>query len=162
MTYYQLIQNALNAYVNCDKFAYFYGAKGQILTDEVMHSLVSCEPTYFSQYSQQDMERIFNYSRGKTGFDCSGFITFVSGVQGYSTSLYTTSQNKTSPHNGTEGNILYTTFNNTGRHIGLDIGYGYFVHMRKELNSVELGKISGYGWEHSGQLLGIDYTGAKS
>ena len=162
MTYYQVIQNALNMYLHRDKFAYFYGAKGQVLTDAVMQTLVQCEPNYFAQYSTEQMQQIYNYSRGKTGFDCSGFITFISRLTGYSTSLYTTSQNKTTPHNGTEGNILYTEFNGSGRHIGLDIGYGYYLHMRKELNSVEFGKISDYAWEHSGQLYGIDYTGAKS
>lgn len=162
MTYYKVIQNAFNVYYKRDGYAYFYGAKGQILTDQVMDALINAEPEYFKKYSPQQLKDIKDYSRNKIGLDCSGFIALVSGVQGYSTSLYENSKNKTTPHDGTEGNILYTTFGGTGRHIGLDIGYGYFMDMPIEGQTVRFGKISEYKWEKSGQLFGIDYTGAKA
>lgn len=160
--YYNVIKNALFLYYKRDTIAYFYGAKGQKLTRETMNQLIAAEPDYFRQYSNEELERIINFSLGKTGYDCSGFINAIASTKGYSVSLYENSKNKTSPTLGTEGNLLYTTFNNTGRHVGIDIGYGYFIHSPKEGRTLELGKISDYPWEHSGQLAGIDYTGAKN
>lgn len=162
MTYYQVIQNALDMYYHKDYYAYFYGAKGQRLTDSTMDYLIQAEPDYFKQYSAQQITDIKNYSRNKIGIDCSGFINLVSGVTGYSSLLYETAPVKTTPKNGVEGSILYTTFGGTGRHIGLDIGYGYFLHSPKEGRTIELGKISEYAWEQSGQLVTIDYTGSKA
>lgn len=161
MTYYQLIQNALNILQHRDSYAYFYGSKGQILTDDVMNTLISLEAGYFSQYSKTEIAHIKNYSRSKIGLDCSGFITDISGIKGYSVSMYENCPVKTTPKNGVEGSLLFTTFGGVGRHVGIDIGYGYFLHFPKELRTCELGRISEYPWEHSGQLLGIDYTGAK-
>ena len=47
MTYYEVIKKALNMFYHRDEYAYFYGAKGQVLTDEVMNTLISLEPEYF-------------------------------------------------------------------------------------------------------------------
>ena len=162
MTYYGVIQNALKMFYERHKYAYFYGAKGQKLTDATMDALIAAEKNYFSRYSTAEIAQIKNFSRGKIGYDCSGFLSAITGQSNYSTGFYNESLNKTTPASGTEGNLLYTTFNGTGRHIGLDIGYGYFLHMRKEGSSVELGKISDYAWEKSGQIRGVNYTGAKS
>lgn len=162
MTYYQVIQNAMKMLYEKHKYAYFYGAKGQKLTDEAMNALIACEKDYFSKYSTSELAQIKQYSRGKIGYDCSGFISAITGQSNYSTGFYNESVNKTSPTLGTEGNLLYTTFNGTGRHIGLDIGYGYFLHMRKEGSTVEFGKVSDYAWEKSGQIRSVDYAGAKS
>lgn len=162
MTYYNLIQNALAMLKDSYKYAYFYGAKGQKLTDGTMNALIEAEPNYFRRYTQSQIASIKNYSRGKTGYDCSGFVSKILGVNNYSTGHYSDTVNKTTPCEGTEGNLLYTTFNNTGRHIGIDIGYGYFLHMAREGCSVELGKISDYVWENSGQAKDVDYTGAKN
>lgn len=162
MTYYQVIQRAFNAYYRRGEYAYYYGAKGQILTDSTMRALEEAEPEYFKQYTPEQLEDIHRFSRGKIGLDCSGFINLVSGVIGYSTLLYEQSTNKTTPHDGTEGNILYTTFGGTGRHIGLDVGYGYFMDCPKEGETFRFGKIGEYPWEKSGQINGIDYTGAKN
>ena len=162
MTYYNVIQNAMKMFYERHKYAYFYGAKGQRLTDETMDALISAEKKYFSRYSTAELAQIKNYSRGKIGYDCSGFLSAITGQSNYSTGFYAESLNKTNPTLGTEGNLLYTTFGGTGRHIGLDIGYGYFLHMRKERNTVEFGKVSDYAWEKSGQIRGVSYTGAKS
>lgn len=162
MTYYQLIQNALSMMKDNYKYAYFYGAKGQKLTDVTMDVLIEAEPKYFSKYSPSEIAAIKNYSRNKIGYDCSGFVSKLLGANNYSTGHYNDTVNKTTPSKGTEGNLLYTTFNNTGRHIGIDIGYGYFLHMAREMSTVELGKISDYAWEGSGQAKGVDYTGAKN
>lgn len=160
-TYYKVIQKALNVMYHRSEYAYFYGAKGQKLTDEVMDALINAEPVYFSQYSPQELNAIKAFSRNKVGLDCSGFITYISDEVGYSVSLYENCKVKTTPFLGVEGSLLFTTKGGVGRHVGIDIGYGYFLHFPKEGRTCELGKISDYGWEKSGQLEHIDYTGAK-
>lgn len=160
--YYKLIQNALHVLQYRDNYCYFYGAKGQRLTDEVMDALIGAEPAYFRQYDALTLNAIKNYSRGKIGLDCSGFITYISGVQGYSVSLIESCPVKTTPDLGVEGSLLFTTKGGVGRHVGIDIGYGFFLHFPKEMRTCELGRIKDYVWEVSGQLKGIDYKGAKS
>lgn len=161
-TYYELIQNALSVLQYKDRYCYFYGAKGQVLTDAVMDALIGAELAYFSQYTKEQIAAIKNYSRGKIGLDCSGFITYISGLSGYSVSLYERCPVKTTPSAGVEGSLLFTTKGGVGRHVGLDIGYGFFLHFPKEMRTCELGRIKDYVWEKSGQLEGINYKGAKS
>lgn len=160
MTYYDVIKNAMQMYHDRYKYAYFYGAKGQRLTNRVMDSLIAAEPKYFSKYSDSDMDAIKKYSFNKIGYDCSGFINAITGQTNYSTGYYDSCQVKTTPRDGVEGSCLYTTFGGAGRHIGIDIGKGFFLHMAKEGQSVTFGKISDYAWEKSGQLKGIDYKGS--
>lgn len=162
MTYYQVIQNALEMFHNSYKYCYFYGAKGQKMTEETMNALIAAEPTYFGKYTTQEIASIKNYSRGKIGMDCSGFVSMVLNQSNYSTGYFNASDVHTSPKNGKEGSGLYTTFSGTGRHIGIDIGYGYFLHCAKELESIKLGKISEYSWEESFEFENVDYEGAKS
>lgn len=161
MTYYQVIQNALQILYTKNQYAYFYGAKGQLLTEATMNALIQAEPNYFSQYTKQQLEDIKNFSRGKIGLDCSGFVSYISGEEGYSISLYEHCKVKTTPQLGVEGSLLFTTKGGVGRHVGIDIGYGFFLHFPKEGRTCELGRIRDYVWEHSGQLSTIDYTGAK-
>ena len=88
MKYNEMIKNALNILANKEKYAYFYGAKGQLLTDAAMNALIKAEPKYFARYTKTQLEEIKEYSRGKIGFDCSGFITAISGVGGSSTTQW--------------------------------------------------------------------------
>lgn len=162
MTYYEVIKKALRMFYESNKYAYFYGAKGQVLTDGTMNALISAEPSYFAKYTTQQLEEIKNYSRGKIGYDCSGFVSAVVGVENYSTGHYHDGAEKTTPLLGTEGNGLYTTFGGKGRHVGIDIGYGFFLHMPSELHSVTLGRIAEYEWERSFHFVNVDYKGAKS
>lgn len=162
MTYYDVIKTAMRMFYESYKYAYFYGAKGQILTDETMNALISAEPTYFAKYTTQQLEEIKAYSRGKIGYDCSGFVSAVVGVENYSTGHYHAGAEKTTPLLGTEGNGLYTTFGGKGRHVGIDIGYGFFLHMPSEMHTVTLGRIADYNWEHSFHFANVDYKGAKA
>lgn len=160
MTYYDVIKNAMQMYNDRYNYAYFYGAKGQRLTNNVMDALIAAEPKYFSRYSKSEIAAIKNFSLGKIGFDCSGFINAITGQSNYSTGYFEDCPVKTNPKDGVEGSCLYTTFRGTGRHIGIDIGKGFFLHMAKEGESVIFDKISNYAWEKSGQIKGIDYKGA--
>lgn len=159
MTYYDVIKNALQMFNDKYKYAYFYGAKGQRLTTDTMDALIAAEPDYFKRYNQSELATIKNYSLGKIGYDCSGFINAITGQTNYSTGYYESCPIKTTPKDGVEGSCLYTTFGGTGRHIGIDIGKGFYLHMAKEGQSVTFGKISDYAWETSGQIKNIDYNG---
>lgn len=157
MNWADVLGNAINMFQHREKYAYFYGAKGQILTDAVMEALWKAEPGYFSRYTQKDKEAIFAFSRGKIGVDCSGFINLCCNQVNWSTGYYEESLNKTDPISGTWGNILYTTHGGKGRHVGLDAGEGKFLHAPRELTSIELGRIRDYDWEGSGQIRGVSY-----
>lgn len=162
ITWDNAIKNGLYAYVHRDQYAYFYGAKGQKLTDAVMDALIAAEPAHFARYTAQQIQEIRDYSRGKTGYDCSGFTGWVcTGDKRYSTGQI---ENCTSITQdlvaGVAGSLLYKS--SSGRHIGIDIGYGYFLHMPTEMHTIELGKISEYNWELSGKSAVVDYTGADN
>ena len=154
---YQIMTNAVNMFHNRDAYIYFYGAKGQVLTDEIMLALIAAEPSYYSKFSEEDIRYFMDMSRGKIGIDCSGYINLCTGLVNYSTGYINSSRNQTEPTAGTWGNCLYTTFGGTGRHIGLDIGGGRFLHIGSMGNSIELGIISEFPWERSGQIDGVDY-----
>ena len=160
---FDLISRATDMYADKDSYAYFYGAKGCVLTAAAMRALMAAEPVYFSRYSDDEIKEIFDFSIGKIGIDCSGFINQLTGVSNWSTGYINESLNQTTPAAGTWGNILYTTFGGTGRHVGIDIGQGRFLHCPKELHTIEMGLISEYPWERSGQIYGVSYflTGNK-
>ena len=160
---FDLISRAVNIYAARDDYCYLYGAKGQVLTDKVFWDLVNCEPEYFSKYSMEEMQDIYWYSIGKIGIDCSGYIKLITGVELPSFEWIARALNKTTPVKGTWGNMLFTTFNGTGRHIGIDIGEGRFLHCPKEMHTIELGMIKNYQWEQSGQFPDVSYllTGDK-
>ena len=160
--YYDLIKNALWLFYHRNEYAYFYGAKGQVLTDQVMDNLMHCEPQHFAKYDPGQLRQIREYSRGKIGLDCSGFISYISGRSNWSTGFIEEATDKTTPALGPEGSLLYTTFGGTGRHIGLDIGYGYYIDFPREGESAHLGKINETAWEISGRMAGVDYTGSKN
>lgn len=155
-----VIKVALDMLEHSDKYAYFYGAKGQRLTDAVMEALWKAEPVYFSRYNAQQKAAIFEYSRGKIGFDCSGFVGKCVGDMTWSRGIWDHCYDKkTDVYQGVAGSIVYKT-----GHIGLDIGYGFFIHMGREMYSVELGRFkeNTVKWEGCGKHRNVDYAGANN
>lgn len=156
MKYNEMIKKALNILANKEKYAYFYGAKGQVLTDAVMDALIKAEPKYFSKYTKAQLVDIKNYSRNKIGYDCSGFITAISNVGGSSTIQWNNCLLNPSIQYGMCGSILHKA-----GHIGVDIGYGLFLHFPSEGKTCTMQRIADYDWEQSGLLKSIDYTGSS-
>lgn len=152
-----VLSRAIRIFEDRENYCYLYGAKGQVLTPKLIKEFFEMEPAYFSQYTPEQKKDIIDYSTGKVGIDCSGFIDLCTGMTNWSTGYYEDSVNKTDPISGTWGNILYTTHGGKGRHIGIDVGQGRFLHSPKELRSIELGIIRLYDWEASGQIKGISY-----
>jgi len=53
-SWYQVVKDGLHMYKDRDKYAYFYGAKGQVLTQKVMENLWAAEPDYFKRYNAEE------------------------------------------------------------------------------------------------------------
>lgn len=157
-TWDRIIVKAYEMYVDRSQYAYFYGAKGEVLTENAMDYLIRAYPRHFSQYTAQQLRDIKKFSLGRIGYDCSGFITAVTGIQGNSAMQFNTcvevSDNLAA---GPAGSLLWRP-----GHIGLDCGFGVFLHMPHEGDSIILGKINRYAWEKTGQSTEINMEGSDS
>lgn len=155
---YMLLRHAFKLYVIRDRYAYFYGAKNIVLTDGVMNDLINAYwKEHFNRYTKKQLEEIKDYSRGKIGMDCSGFITLISGVGGSSAMQYNACVKKTRIEDGKAGSLLYRL-----GHVGIDIGYGYAMHIPIEGHTLEIAKIQKVGFTNSGELPGYDYSEANN
>lgn len=153
----EVIKKALSILATKENYAYFYGAKGIKLTDANMDYLIKTEPNHFARYSAEDLQRIKDYSRNKIGYDCSGFITAITGTVGNSTTQWSKCVKNASPALGFAGSILWKP-----GHIGIDIGYGKFLHFPSEGHTCEMGTIAEFPWEASGEMTNINYWGASN
>lgn len=157
-----VIKEALYMHIHSDRYAYFYGAKGERLTDSQMNYLWDASPDYFKKYkTPEEKKRIFDFSRGKIGYDCSGFIGAITGCRTWSGAIWTRCTEKSNNlFSGPAASILY----NPG-HVAVDIGYGYFLEFPSEMHSCEMGRISENlnRFVGTGKLIGyIDYEGATN
>ena len=152
------IKKALYMYDHRNNYAYFYGAKGEVLTENAMDILIRMYPNHFKRYTKEQLRQIKNWSLGRIGYDCSGFITVCTGAQGNSAmqinDCHNVSDNLVA---GVAGSLLWKP-----SHVGLDFGYGFFLHMPREGESIILGKISEYAWEKTGMLNCINYEGSDN
>lgn len=157
----QVIKDALYYLVHKDEYAYFYGAKGIRLTDANMDYLIAAEPNYWKRYSSGQIKAIKDWSRGKIGYDCSGYIGQVTGCRTWSGSIWERCTNKSKNlYSGPAASILWKP-----GHVALDMGYGYFLHFPSELHSCEIGRISENPdfFQGTGLLSGfINYEGATN
>lgn len=162
-----VVETAKKIYAEKDKYAYWYGAKGQVLTDAVMDALIAAEPNYFKRYTTAQIKQLKDWSRGKIGLDCSGFVCYVLKQAGclieqtYSTALINCCTIKQEPLLIPAAGILYRCPAATGRHVGIDIGGGKFLHMAKEGSSIEMGDNHDNYWEIGGRYPAIDYSDWK-
>lgn len=152
-----VVKNGLNMLVHSGEYAYFYGAKGEKLDRETMERLYTTYQNRYAGWSTDEKERLFAYCEGKIGYDCSGFVGVLTGDMSYSGAQIGHCLIKTTPQGGVAGSVLYKN-----GHVGIDIGYGYFLHMPSEFRTIEIGKISEYDWEKSGEHGYIDYIGASA
>lgn len=147
------ISRARELWKERNDIAYLYGAKGQRCTESVFDALWNAEPNYFKKYTAAEKKRIKEFCMGKRLMDCSGFINECVGDFKYSTAYIDSCINVTSPDKTKDGDLLYTTFGGTGRHIGIDLGHGFFMHCPSEGKTLEIGVIADFQWEKGGTLL---------
>lgn len=175
----EAIKTALTAHSQSYRygnFCYLYGAKGVKLDSRAkIEQYFAMEPAYFSKYNDEEKEQIIRNSLGKIAYDCSGFVGWLcTGDMQYSTGqIANCSYRTTDLASGVAGSILYTTYGGRGRHIGLDIGYGFCCDMACESTdaNIKAGKagVRFYkindgtcAWEVSGMSNVLDYTGADA
>ena len=155
---YMVLRRAFKMYVERDRYAYFYGAKGEKLTEKRMEELIQQYwNEYYSRFSVQALEEIKRFSKNRIGYDCSGFITAITGIPGYSASLYANTVHKTSVTESKAGALLYKP-----GHVGIDIGYGYAMHIGSSGATIEIAKIQTVGFTKAGEFKGYDYSEANS
>lgn len=172
-TWKHIVEAAESLYNEREKYCYFYGAKGQIMTDARMEALWQASPSYFARYSAAQKKQIFDYSRGKIGLDCSGFVCLCLEKAGvikrsdwtYSVALIGRCKNVTTDVNDGKkapaGSLLFTSFGGGSRHIGLNAGGGRFFDIASEGNTIRCLSIKSWGtWEKAGQYPEIDYSSA--
>lgn len=159
MTYADIIKKALALYEDRENIAYFYGAKGQVLTDALMDELIKqYQSAHFYKYDKYQLEEIKDFSWGKIGYDCSGFVGACVGAPwDYSGKLWQRCTNITNIREAVAGSLLYKP-----GHIGIDIGYGYALHIPDELHTIELVKNTRPGFISGGQWEKADYSLANN
>ena len=155
---YMILRNAFKIYTAREKYAYFYDAKGIVLTDAAMDYLINLHwDDHFNRYSSADLKKIKNYSRNKIGYDCTGFIWAISGIGGSANWIFENATvNKKSVEEGKAGALLWKP-----GHAGIDIGYGYCMDFPIEMHTAEIVKIQTRGFMKSGELQGYDYSDAN-
>lgn len=150
-----VVKNAMAIFNHRDRFTYCLSGDGQLA------DLYGNNYNYYKDHNKnQSFEDWINkVARGKYVLDCGGYITAIAGLNIYLTSgdLRNKGLKKTAPENGVAGSLLWKP-----GHVGIDIGYGYFLHFPAYGRTCEFGKISQYDWQESYRLPGIDYAGADA
>jgi hypothetical protein len=154
---YMILRRAFALYVKRDHITYWYGAKGQLLTEKTLDALIAAEPAHFSRYSESELKRLKNEALGKIGYDCSGFVGACVGKMEWSGALWNDCVNKTTIAEGKAGSILYKK-----GHVAIDIGYGYEMEIPTEGRSLEIWKNSERGFTGSGEFKTFDYSEANA
>lgn len=151
---YDIVKRALNWYQNREDVAYWMGAKGETLTMRRMQELVSAYSDYFSKYTPERLAELMAWSKGKIGFDCSGLVSVCAGLKGLSSwTLWDKTVNRTTVRNCKAGSFLWRP-----GHIGIDIGYGYFIDIAAEGQTVRLLPNSKGTFTNGGEYTGADYS----
>lgn len=152
---YMLLRAAFKLFVRRWEWIYFYGAKGELMTDAVMNQLIEAYPGFYGKYSPEQLEYFKTVSRGKYGVDCSGFITLISGIYGNSAMIWEKCTDKTDIVNGKAGYFLYKP-----NHCAVDIGYGFGMDIGTMGESFQIFKLQDRGFIGSGALPGYNYEKA--
>lgn len=154
-TGFEVSQRALKMYNEREKYAYLYGAKGEMGTEEFIRNKFKQYPSYFSKYTKEQLEEIVKYSLGKQLFDCSGFVCYCASIPDvYSGKLLEEGTNKTkNMKDGKAGWLCYKK-----GHVGIDRGDGTFLHIYKEMNTIEPVRFADYNWTDQCRLKGVEYS----
>ena len=160
LTWDAVIKNAFLMYQNRHMYAYWYDIKGKVLTDEAMDYIIKIHPEHYKRWSKAEIEALKAYSRGKIGYDCTGFIWAITNgtVGGSADSIY---KNAPVKYKDSYETVAGSMLHKPG-HAGIDIGYGWGFHMPIEGHTVELVHSREYDWTDGCQLVGIDYEGADA
>ena len=143
-------------------YCYIYGGNGELLDEKRIKQLVKTYKLHFNQLFKSTgttVEDLIRHCSGKYGFDCSGFLCFVTGAPHdmNSGSLINSCSLIVPPASGVAGSVLWKD-----GHVALDIGTGKCMEFVNEYQDVEINDISKRGFTRSGQLPWVDYRGASN
>lgn len=157
MKWNEVKSKAMKMLAHPERYAYLYGTDGQTGTDELVDKQVRAFPDHFKGMNIRSLK---DYVRGKICYDCSGFVHTLFGAPDMCSGDLISSCARTTTNlaEGVVSSVLWKR-----GHVGVDISGGCFVHFPAEFHSIEIGVISEYNWEKSGELQKwCDYTGADS
>lgn len=155
-----IIKKALFVYVHRDEYTYCLGGVGQPVESNEIKNLYEY---YYNNGYKDTMGMTYSewakINKGKKCFDCSGFLDYLRGQVEHIDSSWTYGDMKKNKSlvDGVAGSALWKK-----GHVGLDIGYGYFLHFPNWNRTCELGKISEYNWTSSHLISDVDYNGANN
>lgn len=151
---YEIVQRAYDWYFQRDNIAYWMGAKGEVLTRSRMEDLVRWNPEYFAKYTPAQLEKLMQWSEGKTGFDCSGLVSKCVGVQGWSSwTLWEHCKEKVGVKECKGGSLLWRP-----GHIGIDLSFGAVLHIGVEGETIRIDDNGSKGFQFGGQWENADYS----
>lgn len=149
-SFYQIQKRIRWALAHKDQIVYLYGCKGKLgsdgypraLTKTDIRSYIKEEPDHFAKYTKEEIENeIIPNTVGKFGFDCSGLVCFLTGETGYSKEIYAKRTEETTLEKSAECQFIFTDFDNPNkRHIMLDAGCGYIIHIAAESSAKNIAK----------------------
>lgn len=155
-----IISSALGVLQHAEKYTYCLGCTGQLAESD----FVKNQFTYYYEHGYKDAigmnyEEWLDRNRGKYCFDCSGFIDALIEAAGHVYSSWNFGEMKAqaSVQEGVAGSVLWKK-----GHVGLDIGYGWYLHFPYWNRSCELGYIPIANWEKSCLIDGVDYSGSNN
>jgi len=99
-----------------------------------------------------DSNYVYNGKKLHTGFDCSGFVSFVykesAGVELRGSAADIASKTRSVPANtATPGDLVFfNTLGSPNSHVGIYIGSGKFIHAANERTGVRIDQITADYW----------------
>lgn len=173
--WYEVVKQARYIYINRDKFAYLYGANGEVPktreeAERLINTLWTLYPTHFAKSVSAKgytKEQLIAHIIGKRCYDCSAFICAVTQDENHSfynlvvqkdynsAGLKNMFSKTTSLAEGVAGSILWKN-----GHVALDTGLGIAIDFANEFVDVRAYHLTEMGFLLSGQLPWVDYTGS--
>ena len=130
---------------------YVYGAKGEVLTEQRLQVLVSQNPSmYTSQYIKKARRFL-----GQHCTDCSGLISWYTGIVRGSYNYHDTAVNKV-PIGALDESMIGWALWKPG-HIGIYIGNGYCVEAKGIDYGTIKSRVRDTAWQKVLKLCDIDY-----
>ena len=89
ISWFQVCKKAIDMHLHRDLYCYIYGAKGELMSSEQrVWDFINAYPDHYKKFTSSELSEIVKNSVGRTAFDCSGFVDYVTGETGYSIEIY--------------------------------------------------------------------------
>lgn len=134
---------------------YAYGAKGQVLTPTLIYSLAKESPNVYTKAYINQLLDLCKKHPGARAVDCSGLISWYTGIIRGSSNFESTGTNKISPSKLDDGKFGWAVWK--PGHIGV-VESGTTIIEAKGINYGTIrSKTTATPWEKAFQIVDIDY-----